>query len=62
MTKPCIYEKKPTKETYNRDLVNTSFSKGNSLQVSFHKRDLQKRPTKETYNRDLVNTSFSTEN
>jgi len=60
MTKPCVYEKRPTKETYNRDLVNTLFS--TESRILFY-RSLSTKEThiydktlclwKEPYKRDL---------
>jgi len=52
-------QKRPTKETYKRDLQYRSIKRKKYLVIAAqmsketYKRDLQKRPTKETYKRDL---------
>ena len=61
-----IFAKRPTKETYKRDLQKTQYRQSTSKETKhvlnymhqtrlyiYIKRDLQKRPTKETYKRDL---------
>jgi len=57
----CTYQKRPTEETYKRDLQKRPTNLKRKLYIwrnlhvskETYRRDLQKRPTKETYKRDL---------
>jgi len=53
----CVYEKRSTKETFERDLQKRPVYMERDLQktptIETYKKDPQTRPTKETYKRDL---------